>query len=57
MPLSHNTISVIVMFQLSEVTEMENPGLSDCKTHAFCHARLSCAQWADGDPARDWICS
>lgn len=57
MPLSHNTVSVIVMFQLSEVTEMENPGLSDCKTHAFCHARLSCAQWADGDPARDWICS
>lgn len=32
-PLAHNTVSVILILQLSEVVEIKNPGLSDCKTH------------------------
>lgn len=57
MPHPHITVSAIVMLRLSEVTEMESPGLCDCKTQAFCHARLSWVQWPGGDPAPDWICS
>lgn len=35
MPFPHNTLSVTVILQLSEVTEKENPGISYYKTHAF----------------------
>lgn len=35
MPLPHNTISVILNLQLSEVAETENPDFSDCKIHAL----------------------
>lgn len=35
MPLPHNTMSVILNLQLSEVAETENPDFSDCKIHAL----------------------
>lgn len=58
MPLSHNNaISVMVILQLTEVAEIENPGPSDYKPHEFFHARLACTQGEDGSPAQRWICS
>lgn len=54
MPLSHNNaISVMVILQLTEVAEIENPGPSDYKPHEFFHARLACAQGKMGALLRD----